>query len=125
MKNPQRAIPIAIIVSLVIIFFSYFGVSAVLTLMWPYYLQVCKLIAWDSKCLWTKHNFNTGYKLGFNCSIILYLVFQDPDAPLPYVFEQIGWPLAQWTVAIGGIFGLFARLSTTCIPILFFLFCST
>lgn len=79
-KNPQKAIPIAIIVSLIIIFFSYFGVSAVLTLMWPYYLQ-------------------------------------DPDAPLPYVFKEIGWPLAQWTVAIGGIFGLFASLFGAMYPL--------
>lgn len=79
-KNPQRAIPIAIIVSLVIIFLSYFGVSAVLTLMWPYYSQ-------------------------------------NPDAPLPYVFESIGWPAAQWTVAIGGIFGLFASLFGAMYPL--------
>lgn len=38
-KDPRRAIPIAIIGSLIIIFFSYFGVSTVLTLMLPYYLQ--------------------------------------------------------------------------------------
>ncbi|PSN43750.1 hypothetical protein C0J52_06403 [Blattella germanica] len=38
-KNPQRAIPIAIIGSLIIIFLSYFGVSTVLTLMLPYYMQ--------------------------------------------------------------------------------------
>ncbi|KAE8742054.1 hypothetical protein FOCC_FOCC012429 [Frankliniella occidentalis] len=79
-KNPKRAIPISIIVSLIIIFLAYFGVSAVLTLMWPYYLQ-------------------------------------DPDAPLPFVFQEIGWPFAQWTVAIGGIFGLFASLFGAMYPL--------
>lgn len=39
-RNPQRAIPISIIVSLFIIFLSYFGISAVVTLMLPYYNQV-------------------------------------------------------------------------------------
>lgn len=38
--NPERNIPFAIIVSLTIIFLSYFGVSTVLTMMLPYYLQV-------------------------------------------------------------------------------------
>lgn len=39
-KNPKRSIPIAIIGSLTVIFFAYFGISTVLTMMLPYYQQV-------------------------------------------------------------------------------------
>uniref|UniRef100_A0A6P7GJA4 High affinity cationic amino acid transporter 1-like isoform X1 n=1 Tax=Diabrotica virgifera virgifera TaxID=50390 RepID=A0A6P7GJA4_DIAVI len=38
-RNPRKAIPIAIIVSLGIVFLAYFGISTILTLMVPYYLQ--------------------------------------------------------------------------------------
>jgi len=38
-RNPQRSIPIAIVVSLIIVCIGYMGISGVLTLMLPYYLQ--------------------------------------------------------------------------------------
>lgn len=55
-KNPHRAIPKAILFSLIIIFLSYFGVSTVLTLMWPYYLQVSFTVNLNS--LKTELSFN-------------------------------------------------------------------
>lgn len=36
-KNPQRAIPVSIVISLFAIFLAYTGMSLILTLMWPYY----------------------------------------------------------------------------------------
>uniref|UniRef100_V5I3J9 Putative cationic amino acid transport permease n=1 Tax=Ixodes ricinus TaxID=34613 RepID=V5I3J9_IXORI len=72
-RNPRRAIPIGIVVSLTIVFLAYFGVSVIETLVWPY---------WD----------------------------QNVSAPLPYVFDRAGWPVAKWVVSIGALAGLSTSL---------------
>ncbi|KAI4502950.1 hypothetical protein M0802_001994 [Mischocyttarus mexicanus] len=79
-KKPQRDIPLAIVLSLVIILAAYFSISTVLTMMWPYYDQ-------------------------------------NADAPFPYVFQQIGWPVIQWIVNIGAIFALCTSLLGAMFPL--------
>jgi len=79
-RNPRKNIPKSILLSLLIIFLCYFGVSTVLTLMLPYYLQ-------------------------------------DANAPLPYAFEYVGWPVAMWIVTVGGLVGLMASLFGALFPL--------
>ncbi|XP_024881932.1 high affinity cationic amino acid transporter 1-like, partial [Temnothorax curvispinosus] len=82
-KNPQKSIPIAIIASLTIVFFAYFGVSVVLTTVLPFYEQNAKapfphmftVIGWD----WAKWFVTIGAISGL-CASLLGSMF-----PLPRV----------------------------------------
>ncbi|XP_011297275.1 cationic amino acid transporter 2 [Fopius arisanus] len=79
-KNPQKTIPIAIVLSLAISFAAYFSISTVLTMMWPYYDQ-------------------------------------NSEAPFPYVFGQIGWPVIMGIVNVGAVFALCTSLLGAMFPL--------
>lgn len=78
--NPQRDLPIGIVLSLIIVTIAYCGVSAVQTLMWPF---------WD----------------------------QNQKAPLPYVFEQVGFPFAKNVITVGALAGLSTSLLGAMFPL--------
>lgn len=82
-KNPQRAMPIAIVVSLMVVFLSYFSVSAVVTMMCPYFLldpnaalpQVFKRAGWD----FAGHLITIGALCGLSSSLLTGML------PLPRI----------------------------------------
>ena len=43
--------------------------------------------------------------------------FQDADVPIPYAFQQLGWPTARWIVSIGTLFGLSTSLMGSMFPL--------
>ncbi|XP_046620465.1 cationic amino acid transporter 3 [Neodiprion virginianus] len=79
-KNPQKNIPLAIVISLTVVFFAYFSISTVLTMMWPYYDQ-------------------------------------NAEAPFPYVFDQVGWPVIKWIVNVGAVFALCTSMLGAMFPL--------
>lgn len=87
--NPQRAMPIAIILSLSIIFLAYFGLSAVVTLVLPYFLQnaqapipfIFEYVNWD----WAAWVVRIGAFMGLTASLLGGIV------PLPRVI----WAMAS------------------------------
>ncbi|XP_066155957.1 cationic amino acid transporter 2 isoform X2 [Euwallacea fornicatus] len=79
-KTPQKSIPIGVVMSLLIVFLAYFGMSTVLTMMLPYYEQ-------------------------------------HTTAPLPHVYEKIGWTAVKYIVSIGACCGLFSSLLGAMFPL--------
>ncbi|XP_044734096.1 cationic amino acid transporter 2-like [Chrysoperla carnea] len=79
-QSPQRSIPIAVVSSLLVVFLAYCGVSTVLTMMLPYYLQ-------------------------------------DTDAPLPHVFDSVGWTIPKYIVSVGAMAGLCSSLLGALYPL--------
>ncbi|CAH2096567.1 unnamed protein product [Euphydryas editha] len=82
-RRPQKSIPFAVVASLLVVFLAYCGVSSVLTLMLPYYMQdekapfpfVYDRLGWP----WAKYAVSVGAICAL-CSSLLGAVF-----PLPRI----------------------------------------
>ncbi|XP_052758227.1 cationic amino acid transporter 2 isoform X2 [Galleria mellonella] len=82
-RRPQKSIPFAVVASLLVVFLAYCGVSSVLTLMLPYYMQdekapfpfVYDRLGWS----WAKYAVSVGAICAL-CSSLLGAVF-----PLPRI----------------------------------------
>ncbi|CAB3261041.1 unnamed protein product [Arctia plantaginis] len=82
-RRPQKSIPFAVVASLLVVFLAYFGVSCVLTLVLPYYMQdekapfphIYDYLGWQ----WAKYAVSVGAICAL-CSSLLGAVF-----PLPRI----------------------------------------
>ncbi|KAM7361494.1 cationic amino acid transporter 2-like [Cochliomyia hominivorax] len=86
--NPKRNIPLAIVISLIIVFLAYFGVSTVLTLMVPYYEQDHNApfpAAFEAVDLLSVKWIVTGGAIFALCTCLLGAMF-----PLPRVLYAMG-----------------------------------
>lgn len=101
-KNPKRDIPLAIVASLFLSTMAYCGVATVLTLMWPYYSQVRFSILFHR----LKAYF---FEDTVHLQVVFTKKFQDPDAPLPALYENLGMPVIKIIVSGGAIFALCTR----------------
>jgi len=101
-KNPQKSLPLAIITSLFIVFIAYSGVSAVLTLMIPYYAQVR-----DAKRV-RNERFLERSRNSIVTTTVFFCFIQDPNMPLSYAFDVIEWVALKWIIGVGAVFGMCA-----------------
>lgn len=102
-KNPAKAIPLSIIYSLLVIFICYCGVSAIQTLMWPYYdqNQLAPLLY-----VFKQVNYRfAGYILTIGAMAGLYSSLMGTMYPLTRVLYSMGSDRV--------IFGFFSRVNGT------------
>lgn len=100
--NPEKTLPLAIIISLFVIFLAYFSIATVLTLLVPYFEQVQSLYTYSyilQKSIYSYLGIRP-----FND----FITFQDVATPLAYAFSFIGYDWAKWVINIGSLFGLIA-----------------
>jgi cationic amino acid transporter 3 len=123
-RRPQRAIPIAIVVSLALVFVAYFAVSCVQTLLWPYYDQArpapLPYVFEQAGMPWARYAITLGALAGLSTSLlgamfplprILYAMATDGllFASLASVSDR--WKTPALATIVSGVFaGLMALL---------------
>ena len=91
--NPRRNIPLSILITLIVVSVLYCFLSAVLTLMIPYYLIDASKKTSDS---WFK----------YRIYLEEFFNFFNKDTPLPQAFAYVGYDWAKYIVSVGAILSL-------------------